>query len=128
MMIYGTAALSLCLLAGMWTGRLLGRLAGMDIDIGGVGIAMVLLIFLTDWMRKMGLMKPPVEAGVQYWSAVYIPIVVAMAATQNVHAAIRGGPAAFLAGALAVAACFTLVPVISRIGGGAPSLPLDPPA
>lgn len=46
----------------------------------------------------------------------YIPIVVAMAAQQNVVAALKGGPIAVLAGALAVVASFALVPVISRIG------------
>jgi hypothetical protein len=43
-----------------------------------------------------------------------------MAAKQNVFGAIKGGPAALVAGALAVAVCFAFVPVISRIGGDAP--------
>ncbi len=38
------------------------------------------------------------------------------AAKQNVLAAVKGGPAAVLAGALAVGVSFALVPVISRIG------------
>ena len=46
----------------------------------------------------------------------YIPVVVAMAAQQNVVAALKGGPAAILAGVLAVAVSFALIPVIDRIG------------
>ena len=37
--------------------------------------------------------------GVVFWSAMYIPIVVAMAAQQNVVAAVAGGRLALLAGA-----------------------------
>jgi malonate transporter MadL subunit len=44
MIIYGTALLSACLLAGLTLGRCLGELLGVDADIGGVGIAMILLI------------------------------------------------------------------------------------
>jgi malonate transporter MadL subunit len=39
-----------------------------------------------------------------------------MAAQQNVVAALKGGPAAVLAGTLAVVVSFALVPVITRIG------------
>ena len=61
------------------------------------------------------------EQGVLFWSAIYIPVVVAMAAKQNVIAAVKGGPAAILAGVGAVALGFLLVPLLSRVGGGAPS-------
>jgi malonate transporter MadL subunit len=46
----------------------------------------------------------------------YIPIVVAMAAQQNVVGAIKGGPLAFLAGTLGVVLSFAMVPLIARIG------------
>jgi hypothetical protein len=39
-----------------------------------------------------------------------------MAAQQDVVAAVKGGPAAVLAGVLAVVVSFALVPVITRIG------------
>lgn len=116
MAIYGTAVLSLCLIAGLIIGKLLGLLLGLDTNVGGVGIAMLLLIVVTDRLRKAGNFPPQSESGVLFWSAIYIPIVVAIAATQNVRAAIHGGPAAILAGVLAVIACFALVPAISRIG------------
>ena len=46
----------------------------------------------------------------------YIPIVVAMAAQQNVAAAASGGLLALVAGVSAVVVSFLLVPVISKIG------------
>ena len=60
------------------------------------------------------------EQGVEFWGAVYIPIVVAMAAQQNVYGALKGGPMAILAGTLAVVIAFALVPVLVRIGNKAP--------
>ena len=44
MVIYGTALLAACLLLGSLLGRSLGWLLGLDSDLGGVGIAMLLLI------------------------------------------------------------------------------------
>ena len=52
--------------------------------------------------------------GITFWSAMYIPIVVAMAAKQNVYAAVTGGPLALLAGALAVAGGYALIPLMMR--------------
>ena len=46
----------------------------------------------------------------------YIPIVVAMAARQNVAAATEGGLLALTAGVAAVMVSFALVPVLSKIG------------
>ena len=116
MVIYGVALLSGCMIVGVFVGDLLGELLHVRANVGGVGIAMLLLVLLTDRLREKGKLPEPTARGVAFWSAVYIPIVVAMAAKQNVIAAIKGGPAAFTAGALAVLVCLALVPVISRIG------------
>jgi len=116
MAIYGTTLLSLCLLAGLTVGKLLGWLVGVDANVGGVGIAMLLLIFIGDRLQRSGRLQPPSERGIAFWSSIYIPIVVAMAASQNVLAAIKGGPAAIVAGTLVVFICFALVPLISRLG------------
>jgi malonate transporter MadL subunit len=115
MVIYGTALLSACLLIGIVFGRLLGALVGVNKDVGGVGIAMLLLIVLTDRLQKAGFMPPPTKQGILFWSSIYIPIVVAMAASQNVVAGVKGGPLAILAGTGAVVVCFALVPLISRM-------------
>jgi malonate transporter MadL subunit len=45
----------------------------------------------------------------------YIPIVVAMAARQNVAGALDGGLLALIAGSSAVVVSFALVPIISRL-------------
>lgn len=129
MAIYGTALLSICLLVGVFAGKLLGALVGLDKDVGGVGIAMLLLIFSCDALQRSGRLQPPSQQGILFWSLIYIPIVVAMAASQNVIAAIQGGPLAIVAGVLVVIASFAMVPLISRLGSGtepSPSVMTDP--
>ncbi|MCG6923732.1 MAG: malonate transporter subunit MadL [Acidobacteria bacterium] len=116
MVIYGVALLSGCLLAGAFLGDLLGDLIGVEANVGGVGIAMLLLILLSDRLRARGRLNPTSQRGIVFWSSIYIPVVVAMAAKQDVLSALQGGPAALLAGTLAVAVGFLLVPLISRIG------------
>jgi malonate transporter MadL subunit len=116
MAIYGTALLSICLVCGGIAGRLIGVLIGVDANVGGVGIAMLLLILVSHRLQRSGRMAPPDERGITFWSSIYIPIVVAMAASQNVVKAIQGGPAAILAGVLVVAVSFALVPVVARLG------------
>jgi len=123
LVIYGVGLLAACYLSGVFLGDLLGDLIGVQANVGGVGIAMLFLILASDALIKRGRLKLHTREGVIFWSAIYIPVIVAMAATQNVVAALHGGPMAFLAGALAVVACFVLVPVISRIGGAGEPLP-----
>ncbi len=118
MTIYGTALLSLCLLVGLAAGRLIGTALGVDADIGGVGIAMLLLIGSYGELQRRGWMKPPTEAGVTFWGQMYVPIVVAMAASQNVLGALNGGVMAIIAGLTAVAVGFVLVGVLVRFGSG----------
>ncbi|MCM2321353.1 MAG: malonate transporter subunit MadL [Pseudomonas sp.] len=116
MIIYGVALLSICTLVGLFVGDLLGVLLGVPSNVGGVGIAMILLIFGGGWLSKRGLLAGKTEQGIEFWSAIYIPIVVAMAAQQNVLGALSGGPAAILAGLAAVTISFALVPVLDRLG------------
>lgn len=116
MTIYGTGLLAACVLAGLFVGDLLGAAIGVKANVGGVGFAMILLIFSSEYLRRRNLLPQPTKEGVQFWSAIYIPVVVAMAAQQNVVAALKGGPAAVLAGVLAVVVCFALIPVVERIG------------
>lgn len=115
-MIYGTALLSICLLTGLIVGRILGVLIGVDANVGGVGVAMLLLILICDRLQQAGRIEPPTERGILFWSSIYIPIVVAMAASQNVLAAIKGGPVAIVAGSVVVVASFAMIPLISRLG------------
>lgn len=120
MVIYGVALLAVCSLLGLLVGEALGAVLGVKANVGGVGFAMLLLLTITDWLAKRGRFKPVSASGVTFWSLMYIPIVVAMAAQQNVVGAIKGGPLAILAGTLGVVVSFALVPMIARIGRRAP--------
>ena len=102
MIIYGVALLAGCYMAG----NLIG-------DVLGMGFAMLLLIIISTWAEQRGIMKGPEEAGIKFWAAMYIPIVVAMSSIQNVVAALSGGMVAILGGALAVVLGFLLIPVLS---------------
>ena len=116
MAIYGTALLSVCLLVGLIIGKLLGIFVGVEANVGGVGIAMLLLVLVCDRLQRSGRIQPPSSSGIVFWSSIYIPIVVAMAASQNVLAAIKGGPVAVAAGVLIVVASFAMVPLLDRLG------------
>lgn len=76
---------------------------------------MLLLIVLTNLPGKEVRPGTAIGTGEQFWSLMYIPIIVAMAAKQNVAAAVSGGAMAILAGVLAVVAGFAMVPVLSRL-------------
>jgi malonate transporter MadL subunit len=115
MTIYGTALLAVCLLAGQIVGTLLGKVIGVDANVGGVGIAMLMLIGVTSSLQRRGRLVPATQDGILFWSSVYIPVVVAMAACQNVRGAIAGGAVAIVAGVVAVAAACAMVPVILRL-------------
>jgi malonate transporter MadL subunit len=114
MIIYGTALLAVCHLLGIFLGDVLGLALGVKTNVGGVGIAMLLLIFARLYMQKTNRLPKLTELGVEYWGALYIPVVVAMAATQDVVAALRGGPVAVLAAIGSVALCACVISAINR--------------
>ncbi|SFA77722.1 malonate transporter, MadL subunit [Collimonas sp. OK607] len=116
MIIYGVAILAICTLIGQFAGNILGVVLGVQANVGGVGFAMILLLVATDYLQRAKKMPAMSTQGITFWTAMYIPVVVAMAAQQNVVAALKGGPAAILAGVLAVAVSFVLIPVVDRIG------------
>ncbi|MDH3432001.1 MAG: malonate transporter subunit MadL [Gammaproteobacteria bacterium] len=118
MIIYGVALLSFCMLFGVFIGDVLGDLIGVQANVGGVGIAMLSLILLSNLSHHKLQLNPATESGIKFWSALYIPIVVAMAAKQNVIAAVSSGWMAIIAGVAAVAASFLMIPVIARFGTG----------
>ncbi|WP_343073200.1 malonate transporter subunit MadL [Salicibibacter cibi] len=91
MVIYGVALLSICMMIGIILGDVLGNAIGIDANVGGIGIAMLLLVLIVDAFRKRERLSQPTQEGLSFWSAMYIPIVVAMAANQNVAGAIEGG-------------------------------------
>jgi malonate transporter MadL subunit len=118
MIVYGVALLSACLVLGMIIGEYLGVILGVEANVGGVGIAMLFLVLASNTPMFKSLVEGASGSGIKFWSAMYIPIVVAMAARQNVVAAFEGGMLAVVAGVAAVIVSFALVPVISKMGGG----------
>lgn len=125
MIIYGVGLLAACMLVGKLVGELIGIAIGVDSNVGGVGLAMLLLVFMVYRLQRAGLLDHSSRRGVEFWSSLYIPIVVAMAASQNVVGAVTGGPVALVGGLVVVAVSFALVPVIARLGRGKYAVPLD---
>ena len=105
MIIYGTALLAVCHLVGIVLVDLLGAAVGMKTNVGGVDIAMLLLIGARVYLHKSGRLCATSERGVHYWGAIHIPVV----------AALRGGPVAWLAAVGSVVLCGALVSCINRM-------------
>lgn len=114
MVIYGVAILATCTLAGLFLGDLLGHILNVKANVGGVGFAMLFLIILANLPKKSSEIDPVSHGGVTFWSSMYIPIIVAMAAKQDVVSAVAAGPVSVAAGVLAVVASFALIPVMMR--------------
>lgn len=116
MKIYGVAILAACYLAGQLIGEQIGVWIGVDGNVGGVGFAMLFLILLGGWMKTKGYLEAEPEKGILFWNAMYIPVVIAMSATQNVKAALSGGWVAIAVGVLGTAISFLAVPAMAKIG------------
>lgn len=116
MVVYGVAVLAVSLLTGVIIGQILGGLLGIDANLGGVGIAMLTLVGLTETLKRTGRLNSVSQEGIQFWNAMYIPIVVAMAAKEDVRSALAGGPIALAIGLAATFLCFALVPILDRAG------------
>ena len=116
MKIYGVALLAFCFLTGKLIGNYLGVLIGLKSDVGGVGFAMLFLMLSYSYFKKKGLVKEMTAQGILFWSSMYLPIIVAMASTQNVKAAISQGPIAGVIGVVVTITGFIMVPLISKIG------------
>ena len=117
MTISGVALLAICTLLGAFLGDALGAALGVKANVGGVGIAMLMLIGARLWLVRRGALSQGVKLGVGFWGALYIPIVVAMAAQQNVVSAIKSGPVVVIAAVGTIIVCFATVALISRLSG-----------
>jgi malonate transporter MadL subunit len=125
MVIFGLALLSGCMFVGMLIGDILGFVTGVGSNVGGVGFAMLLLILVSDKLMKQEKLSKKAQSGILFWSALYIPVVVAMTACQNAVGAFKdGGVLTIVAGVLCTIVPMFLIPVLSKIG--APSEPLPP--
>jgi malonate transporter MadL subunit len=114
MKIYGVGILAACFLIGHILGDYLGKLFHLTGNLGGVGFAMLILVVGNDYFKRNNLIPAETENGILFWSTMYIPVVVAMSATQNVKAALSGGWVAILVGILATVACYLLIPIMNK--------------
>lgn len=71
MIIYGTAILAVCHLLGVYLGNALGIALGVQANVGGVAIAMILLILSKELLAKRGHLPQVTQFGVLYWSGMY---------------------------------------------------------
>lgn len=117
-MIYGVALLAACYLLGQSIGELMGHWLNINSNVGGVGFAMLLLIVANQWIHERKWLTAEMENGILFWSNLYIPVIVAMSAIQDVKAAISGGMVALLAGIVPVVLCIAVLPLLMRIGNG----------
>lgn len=121
MTIFGVAIMAFCTLLGEVLGELLGQALNVKANVGGVGLAMIFLICARLWLARRGVLTSGIKLGVEFWATMYIPIVVAMAAQQNVVAAVRGGPVVLIAGLVTFVVCGAILALLGKIS---PSEPL----
>ena len=117
MVIYGVLLLSLCYFAGLFVGEVTGRLVGLNANVGGVGFAMLFLLLLCNYSEtvKNSLQNERFSDGLKFWQNMYIPVVIAMSASQDVVKAVRSGWLAILCGITLTVLSLCLIPFVSRI-------------
>ena len=67
--ISGVALLAICTLLGGYLGDLLGAMLGVKANVGGVGIAMLLLIAARLWLVRHGHFSHGLRLGVEFWGS-----------------------------------------------------------
>lgn len=118
-MIYGVAILAACMFLGTTIGEIIGLLTGINSDIGGVGFAMLLLFLITNCKKITNLLPDGWEKGIQFWSAMFLPVIIAMSASQNVYSALSSGAVALVAGLAVVAAAFGFLVLLNTLASKA---------
>ena len=113
-MIKGLALLSCAFILGMWAGELLGTWLGIRANVGGVGFAMLFLIFTKEYFARKGWWNGEMEFGIEFWNKLYIPVVIAMAASLNVKSAISSGSLAIFAGIIPVILAFVVFHFLTK--------------
>ncbi len=115
MKIYGVALLAGCFLIGQIMGSYLGVLIGINGNVGGVGLGMLLLVLVNDRFYRTRQMQTETKLGILFWSNMYIPVVIAMSSILNVKAALTGGWVAVFVGIIATGACYFIIPFLSKL-------------
>lgn len=112
-MIYGVALLAGCMFVGSFIGNLLGLWTELNSDIGGVGFAMILLLVLTNSKTVNKILPESYTKGINFWKEMFIPVIIAMSASQNVVSALDGGVLALVLGVGMVVVMLLLIPVFN---------------
>ena len=113
-MIYSLVTLALCMLLGKYAGNLLGSLVGVGGDVGGVGFAILLLLFVGHCKVFSFTKRQDFQNAMTFWKKMYIPVVVAMAASQNVFRMLTSGMVAIVGGIASVAFPFLLLYILHK--------------
>ena len=82
---------------------------GINADVGGVGFAILLLLFVGNSKLFPFTKNQYFKDGMAFWKKMYIPVVVAMAASQNVFRMLTSGMVAIVGGIASVAFPFLLL-------------------
>lgn len=114
MTIYGVALMAICSLIGVGIGDLLGDLLHVKANLGGVGFAMILLLMVKAYLERNKALSSGIILGTEFWATMYIPIAVALAATQDVASAVSGGGMVLVAGITTFLLCAVFVGVFTR--------------
>lgn len=101
-MIASLVTLALCMLLGKYIGTCFGTLVGINADVGGVGFAILLLLFVGNSKLFPFTKQQDFINSMTFWKKMYIPVVVAMAASQNVHRMLTSGMVAIVGGVASV--------------------------
>lgn len=113
--IYGLGILAGCFIIGQLIGLGLGSLLGIEANVGGVGFAMLFLILMGDWLKRKSIFQISTNTGIEFWNAMYIPIIVAMSAAQDVKGALSSGYIAILVGIIPTGAMILLIPFLTKM-------------
>ena len=92
----------------------MGLLTGLNSDIGGVGFAMILLLVVTNSKKINKLLPQGYTKGIEFWKEMFIPVIIALSASQNVVSALDGGVLALVAGVGVVVAMLLLIPLFNK--------------
>ena len=112
-MIYGVALLAGCMFIGSFIGNLIGLWTGLGSDVGGVGFAMILLLIATNSKTVNKILPKNYTKGIDFWKEMFIPVIIAMSAAQNVVSALEGGVLALVLGVGVVVIMLLLIPVFN---------------
>lgn len=113
-MVASLVTLALCMLLGKYIGTCFGTLVGINADVGGVGFAILLLLFVGNSKLFPFTKNQDFKNGMRFWKQMYIPVVVAMAASQNVFRMLNSGMVAIIGGIASVAFPFLLLYLLHK--------------